>query len=75
SNLWGYDDFVSAGFDNSILGPVSSHFFAANKNPIRVVGAFAGVSEGITPNGKAIACRAMVYVSDRVTGIFCGTLR
>ena len=76
SNLWGYNDFVSAGFDNSILSPVNSNFFAADKNPIPIVGGFGGVFEGISPDGKVISCRAMVYISDRVQGFFlsCDTL-
>ena len=76
SNLWGYNDFLSAGFDRSVLIPVKSHFYAADKNPIRVVGAFGGIFEGRSADGHDLACRAMVYVSDCVTGFFlsCDTM-
>ena len=76
SNLWGYVDFVSAGFDKSLLHPVNSNFYTADKSPIRIMGAFAGIFEGVTSDGQVINCRAMVYVSDAVNGFFlsCETM-
>ena len=69
-NLFGYADFLKAGFFKSVLSPVSSQFCAANENPLHVVGAFRGVFSGRTSDGQTIVCHSMVYVSDSVTGFF-----
>ena len=76
SNLWGYKDFISAGFDRDLLVSVNSNFCGADKHPIQVTGAFRGIFEGIAPDGQVISCRAMIYVSDSVTGFFlsCQTM-
>ena len=70
SNLWGYEDFMAAGFHKSELHPVTSTFCTADKNPLSVVGAFRATLEGTAPSGDVIACRALVYVSRSVCGFF-----
>jgi hypothetical protein len=69
-NLWGFDDYIKAGFTEAQLKPVSSRFCAADKRPIIIVGAFHGLFEGRSPEGVNISCFSMVYVSRAVTGFF-----
>ena len=68
--MWGYADFIAAGFDEAVLHPVTARFCAADQHPIGVVGAFKGIFEGIAPSGRTISCRALVYVSRSVNGFF-----
>jgi hypothetical protein len=70
SNLWGYRDFLQAGFVKSDLHPVSSKFYVADKRKINIIGAFKGVFTGIQPDKRSCSCRAMVYVSNAVSGFF-----
>ena len=68
SNLWGLAEFEAAGFSQRNLNPVSVRVNAANDNPINIVGAFRGVFEGLSSDGKTVSCRSMVYVSNSVSG-------
>ena len=75
-NLWGYDEFVKAGFAKSVLHPVGSHFRVADKRRIYIDGAFPGVFNGVSPDGRNIVCRGLVYVSRSVSGFYlsCDTM-
>ena len=70
TNLWGWDDFVKAGFDRKDLRSVCVKICAANKNPINVLGAFMAVFSGMSPNNELITCEDVVYVSDSVKGFY-----
>ena len=70
SNLWGWDDFVNAGFNKKDLQSVHIKIRAANKHPINVIGAFKAVFSGMSPDNKLISCEDVVYVSDSVSGFF-----
>ena len=70
TNLWGLDGFKEAGFELSDLKPVVVKIRAANKNPIKILGAFDAVFKGISPKGKILTCASTIYVSDMVTGFF-----
>ena len=70
SNLWGFKAFQEAGFQRSDLEPVAINIRAANKNPIKILGAFNAVFKGISPTNKSISCTGTVYVSDTVSDFF-----
>lgn len=70
SNLWGLQDFIKAGFSQSELKPVQLDVRAANRNPIKIIGAFQGQFHGESPQGQTVSCNAMVYVSDAVSGFY-----
>jgi len=70
SNLWSLDAFLNAGFKMSDLSQVTLSLNAANKSPIRIVGAFLAIFKGHSADGDAISCRSMVYVSRDVTTLY-----
>ena len=70
ANLWGFAEYIAAGFLERQLNNVTSRFCAADKRPIGIVGAFDGILEGKSRDGRKTMCRSMVYVSRSVTGFF-----
>ena len=70
SNLWSYQEYQRAGFVVSDLQPVSSQFCVADRRPLQIVGAFKGIFEGVTSDGRVVTCRSLVYVSRYVEGFF-----
>ena len=70
TNLWGWDDFVRAGYSKLSLQKSFVKLSAANKQNIDVVGGFRAEFFGESPNGNKVSCQAMVYVSRCVSGFF-----
>lgn len=70
SNIWGFKDFKAAGFETSDLQDASINICAANKEPIPIEGGLAANLQGITPDGQAVKCESMIYVSKVVSGLF-----
>ena len=70
SNLWGLREFKEAGFSIKDLKPVSVKIRAANKNPIRILGAFDAKFQGTSPGKTPISSCGVTYVSDTVNGFF-----
>lgn len=70
SNLWGLRDFEEKGFSKTMLHPVKVNIRAANKNNLKIVGAFRGLFEGQTPAGETSSCISLIYVSDCVSGFY-----
>ena len=69
SNIWGMQDFLRAGFHESMLDKVPLSVRAANKQPIDISGGFLAQFED-DPDKSGISCQAMVLVSKSVTGLF-----
>ena len=70
SNVWGYQDFIMAGYVDDDLQKVSMKLSAANKQPLPIAGGFMANIEGNSPDGKIISCQEMIYVSQAVSGLF-----
>ena len=70
SNVWGMKDYLEAGFTQSNLQTVKLNLTAANKESIPISGGFLAHIEGDRPNGEIIDCKAMIYVSEAVSGLF-----
>ena len=70
SNLWGLKDFEQCGFGKHLLRPVSVSISAANNQLMNIAGSFACVFEGMSPEGRSVSCKSIVYVSDAVAGFF-----
>ena len=70
SNVWGLKEYLEAGFKQCDLQKVNLNMTAANREPVPIAGAFLAHIEGNEPNGEAIACKAMIYVSEAVSGLY-----
>ena len=62
SNLWGWKNFQDAGFGKNDLLPVPYTIWAANKIPIKILGAFRATVSGMSL--AVISCNSIIYVSD-----------
>ncbi len=70
SDLWSLADYLSHGFTQDALTPVSLDLSAANRSPISIEGAFFAHIETQDQQGKVAKCRSMVYVSKSVQGMY-----
>ena len=70
ADLWGLRGFRNAGFNVKDLQPVKVKVHAANKNPIRVLGAFTATVYGLSPDEEVISSSTTIYVSDSVDDFF-----
>ena len=70
SDVWSLKQFLAHGFSKDDLRPVSLQLQAANKSKIRIEGAFLAILEGKDPDGAAVSCRTMIYVSSDVNRLF-----
>ena len=66
SDLLSLSSFLSAGFKQADLCPVTLNVSAANRSPIQIEGAFFARISGRSPRGDIVTCRSMVYVSSTV---------
>ena len=69
SNLWGLDDFKQKGFREADLKSVRLQISAANKLPLKIIGAFRAQIKGMTANDN-ICCSTIIYVSSSVSGFY-----
>ena len=70
SNIWGMSDFLSAGFSKCDLQSTHMSITAANNEPLPIAGGFLAYIEGNGSNGEIVSCKAMIYVSESVSGLF-----
>ena len=70
SNVWGMSDFLRAGFKKCDLEGTSMKITAANNNGIPIAGRFLADIEGDGPGGEIVSCKAMIYISESVSGLF-----
>ena len=70
SNIWGMEDFLNAGFEIKDLVRANLKITAANKESLPIAGGFLAHIEGDSVSGEAVSCKAMVYVSEAVSGLF-----
>ena len=70
TNIWGLADYIRAGFKKEMLQKPTVRVHAVNQNKLRIIGGFVAEMEGDDPNGKKVNCRAMVQVSDSISGFF-----
>ncbi len=70
SDLWSLADYLSHGFTQDALTPVSLDLSAANRSPISIEGAFFAHIETQHQQGKVAKCRSMVYVSKSVQDMY-----
>ena len=70
SNIWGLSEFLSAGFSKDDLQHSHMTITAANNEPLPIVGRFLAYIEGDGDNGFTASCKAIIYVSEGVTGLF-----
>ena len=70
SNMWGYRNYIEAGFLVSDLQHTSSGFCVADLSPLDVVGVFKGVFQGEATDGQVVSCRSLVYISKSVNAFF-----
>ena len=70
SDLWSLRDYLAHGFLESELLPVRMALTTASQAPLSVEGAFFAKIEAKSRNGETSACRAMIYVSSSVTGMY-----
>ena len=70
SNMWGYRNYIDAGFLVSDLQPTSSQFCVADLSPLDVIGVFKAVFQGHAADGRVVSCRSLVYISKSVDAFF-----
>ena len=70
TNIWGIAEFLSSGLDESILHKTPLSVYAANREPLNIVGGFLAELEGDTPEHDQVSCQTMIYISRSVTGLF-----
>lgn len=70
SDLWSLSDFLSHGFSQDDLFPVTLGLSAANRSPITVAGAFFAKIETTSQLGVSTSCKSMVYVSSSVRAMY-----
>ena len=67
--LWSKEEFLSAGFKEEDLIPVSLGLNAANKSSIKIDGAILARINAVV-DGKEHSCATMVYISPSCQGFF-----
>ena len=70
SNIWGIEGFLKAGFDTTILKRSNLNITAANKESLPITGSFLAHIEGDSANREVVSCKATIYVSPSVSGLF-----
>ena len=70
SNIWGYNEFIGAGFDKSELLPVSIDIKAANHINLKIMGYFNAKITGESGNGEHISSYDRIYVSSSITDFY-----
>jgi len=70
SDLWSFADFLAHGFTRADLHPIRLSLSAANRSPIWIEGAFFAKLTTLSPKGKVLSCRSMVYVSSSVQDMY-----
>ena len=69
TNVWSLRNFLTAGFNRSILIPVSD-LVGANYSGIKIEGAFFAVVKGLGADKANMQCHAMIYVSIDVSTLY-----
>ncbi|MEL6802241.1 MAG: DDE-type integrase/transposase/recombinase, partial [Bacteroidota bacterium] len=69
SNVLGYNTFIACGFDVSLLENVSLDVYAANRQPLNIIGGFNAKVECVVQK-QTLSCNVMIYVSKSVMGFF-----
>ena len=70
SDLLPLSAFLSAGYQQADLRPVTLNVSAANLSPIQIEGAFLARISGQSSCGDTVTCHSMVYVSSTVRDMF-----
>ena len=70
SCVWSMKGFILSGFKTSDLIPVKHSMAAANKLPIKIVGAILLRLSGKDDHGRTHECAVMVYISPDVEDFF-----
>ena len=70
SCLWGYKPFIRSGFKDTDLIRVDHGMCAANKVPIRIIGAIILRLSGESVSGEKYECAVMVFISAETDDFF-----
>ena len=69
-NIWGLADYLGAGFQEAMLQKPSVKVSAVNQIKLNITGGFVAEIEGEDCKGEIVSCRAMVQVSNSVSGFY-----
>ena len=70
TNIWGLREYLKAGLNEGMLQEPSIKVSAVNQIKLNIIGGFVAEIEGDDCNGDIVSCRAMVQVSDSVSGFY-----
>ena len=70
SCLWGLKEFYAHGFKKTDLIPVKQRMYAANRQPIEILGAIVVRLSGTDKNGKRLEAPVIVYISPDTSNFY-----